>query len=263
MWKTKTTLIFATLFLALIPFVQATGTISDDCHIAIDTDTWLITGQTITFNCDTISYGNNRVTFGESWITSNVDVTLTAWFENNWTNYTVTESGTQQIYTTTMPINVYRDGTKISRNYGWSYESSLFLIEDASSSVAIDFNPETIVQRGGGFSLNVLFRARYNDAPLANCTINVYEIYGYFFIENLLTDEKGEVEQQLPISEYRYIAKYGDLQKNGSFVHSSYQIIWIDFSHNPLDMQAYLRTPLALLIVVLVAIVALVKVRKI
>jgi hypothetical protein len=76
-----------------------------------------------------------KVHFGDYWINaSGRTVHITAWFVNNWTNYTVTGSGIQQIYNGTKPSSVYINGVNTSEGAGWTYSSGTVTITTATSS---------------------------------------------------------------------------------------------------------------------------------
>jgi len=76
----------------------------------------------------------NRWHFGTVWITSTIDMTVTAWFSGDWLNYTVPSSGTQQISNGSKPTGVYLDGVYKLEGFGWTYTDGTLIISGASAS---------------------------------------------------------------------------------------------------------------------------------
>jgi hypothetical protein len=81
-----------------------------------------------------------KVHFGPYWISSSgVGVLITSWFVNGWTNYTVTASGTQQIYHGDQPSTVYINGVNQPLGTGWSYSGGVVTITSAASSASLQW----------------------------------------------------------------------------------------------------------------------------
>jgi len=76
---------------------------------------------------------NQRVHFNNTWIKTNVNISLTSWFTGDWLNYT-SSSGTQQFYVT-KPEEVYFDDVKQTEGTTWSYSDYVLTINPTGTSV--------------------------------------------------------------------------------------------------------------------------------
>ncbi len=77
--------------------------------------------------------------FDATKIRSNVDMAITVFCSGNWTNYTVSGAGVQQIYNGSKPNAVYLDGVSRLEFDGWSYLDGTTTISGSSSAVALYF----------------------------------------------------------------------------------------------------------------------------
>jgi hypothetical protein len=75
---------------------------------------------------------NTTYRFGDCWINSTVVMRVTAYFEGNWLNYTVSSAGTQLVHNDTKPTLVYIDGVSRSEGDGWSYSSGTVTVASVS-----------------------------------------------------------------------------------------------------------------------------------
>lgn len=101
------------------------------------------------FATDINLIGNVTHLLGDEWFkTTSTYATITAWFVNNWVNYTVPGAGIQQIYNGTKPKLVYINGVSAYEGSGWGYMLGIITITGATSSasiywgtVAVDYPP--------------------------------------------------------------------------------------------------------------------------
>lgn len=125
--------------LALASQAQASFFIESGVHIAFHNQADLITGSDMTFNVDTITYGNGSVNIGDRWLNSTCDMTLTAYFEDDWFNYTVSSSGIQYIFNGTKPHSVWINGVNTTEHGGWTYLAGTVTVITTAASVSIDY----------------------------------------------------------------------------------------------------------------------------
>lgn len=135
--KTATIMLLLTVF--LVSQARASFFFESGVHVAFHSGADLVMGADFTFSVDEITYGNGSINIGDVWLNSTCDMTLTAFFQDNWFNYTVTEVGTQQIFNGTKPYNVWIDGVDTDEFGGWNYSSSVISVSTASSSVNMLF----------------------------------------------------------------------------------------------------------------------------
>ena len=87
---------------------------------------------------DPVCFGNGSIVIaGSTWFVSTVDLTLTAYFESNWLNYTVSSVGTQWISNGTAPYSVYLDGVSKGEGSGWTLSGTTIVVSAAGSSASI------------------------------------------------------------------------------------------------------------------------------
>jgi len=97
------------------------------------------TANAITYHLpkNTVIRNGLKVHFGDDWIsTSGTPITVTAYFEANWLNYT-SNAGTQQIHNGTKPTAVYFDGVNQTEGTTWSYAGGTVTTSPSSTNVAI------------------------------------------------------------------------------------------------------------------------------
>lgn len=91
---------------------------------------------------------NQRIHFNNTWIKTNIDITLTSFFTNNWLNYTCTmgppEFGEEQQFYVPEPVAVYFDGAKQTKGTTWTYSdiTETLTIWTTESYVSITWTPE-------------------------------------------------------------------------------------------------------------------------
>jgi hypothetical protein len=90
-------------------------------------------GADFTFQVDEMTYGNGKVEIGDMWFNNTCDMTLTAFNSQNWTNYTVTGAGTQEIYNGTKPNAVWINGVNTTEGAGWTYANGIVTVTTATS----------------------------------------------------------------------------------------------------------------------------------
>jgi len=80
-----------------------------------------------------------KVHFGDYWIsTTGTDIHIMVWFVDDWMNYTVDSSGSQQICNGSKPTSVFLDGVNKTEGDGWSYYGgTITAVTGATSNVAI------------------------------------------------------------------------------------------------------------------------------
>jgi hypothetical protein len=76
-----------------------------------------------------------RVHFNTTWIKTNVNLTVTLWFSNNWFNYSAT-GGTQQLYAS-KPEYVYFDNVEQTENTTWSYSDYVITVNPSGTDVGM------------------------------------------------------------------------------------------------------------------------------
>ena len=145
----RKTLPFLTVTILLLGLVASTFImqthasffIAQSTHIAFHAQADLIMGVDFTFNVDTITYGNGSINIGGAWLNSTCDMTLMAFNSGNWTNYTVTSAGSQQIYNGTKPNRVFLNGILHSEYSGWTYSAGIITVTGATSSASLYWGP--------------------------------------------------------------------------------------------------------------------------
>jgi len=81
---------------------------------------------------------NIQTYFSEStWVNSSVEITVTSLWRNNWFNYTVSGSGTQQIHNGSKPSTVYVDGVAKLEGDGWSYTDGTVTVTGATNNASL------------------------------------------------------------------------------------------------------------------------------
>ncbi len=79
--------------------------------------------------------------FNTTKMKTNIDMTVTVFCSGNWTNYTVSGLGTQQIYNGSKPNRVFLDGILTSEYSGWIYAGGTITVTVATSSVCLYWGP--------------------------------------------------------------------------------------------------------------------------
>jgi len=133
----------------------------------------------------------NRWHFGNVWLTSTADVTITAWFSSDWLNYTVPSSGTQQISNGSKPTAVYFDGVFTAEGDGWTYTGTIItVVTEATSSVGLNWgnNPPAI---GETSAPSTVYANKYE---LLNVTIN--DVDGVANFENCTAQLNSSIQLQ-------------------------------------------------------------------
>jgi len=125
----------------LISAVQA-----DDYHVTSSTQRWDSQADAYINFDDSIlpltfsvlyKDSSQRVHFNDTWIKTNVNITLTAWF-TSWLNYT-SSAGTQQFYVT-KPSAVYFDDVEQTEGTTWSYGDYILTVNPTGTSVGVTWS---------------------------------------------------------------------------------------------------------------------------
>jgi len=82
--------------------------------------------------------------FNSTKIKTTVSMTITVFCGGNWTNYTVSGAGTQNIYNGSKPDTVILDGLSRNENNGWTYSGGTTTVTTATASVNINFGSASI-----------------------------------------------------------------------------------------------------------------------
>ena len=77
--------------------------------------------------------------FNSTKIRTTVSMTITVFCGGNWTNYTVSGAGTQNIYNGIKPTQVWINGVNMMENTGWTYSAGIVTVGLATSTVSIGF----------------------------------------------------------------------------------------------------------------------------
>jgi len=80
---------------------------------------------------------SQRFHFDNYWIKTNVSMTITAWFSNNWLNYTCS-AGTQQ-FLVDKPNRVYFNGVEQTEGTTWSYSGGILTVSPSGTNVAVSW----------------------------------------------------------------------------------------------------------------------------
>jgi hypothetical protein len=142
--KLQKVAVLTCFFLLLTLFFSQTKAsffVEQGFQFAFHSNADLIMGKDFTFSTDAITYGNGSVNIGGVWLTSTCDMNLTAYFENDWLNYTVTTLGAQQIYNGSKPKSILIDAVNCSEGQGWTYFAGTTTVISASS-VAVNWVAE-------------------------------------------------------------------------------------------------------------------------
>lgn len=89
----------------------------------------------------------SRWNFGDYWIRTTGNMTLTSWFAYQWLNYTVS-GGTQEIYCGVKPYTVYFDDVLQTEDVSWSYESGVVTVTPSGTDVAVGFGTKPVAVLG-------------------------------------------------------------------------------------------------------------------
>ena len=142
------------VFFLFVPLVSGAWRIDSSFKIAFGNGAYLSVNAVLSI--DTISYGNNRITFitntasdTDIYLTSTNDLTLTSFpnATNKWFNYTIGSSGTQTVYYG-RPLTVIIDDVERSEGIGWTYNDRLTTVTGALASVYMEFGVGTYVFYG-------------------------------------------------------------------------------------------------------------------
>jgi hypothetical protein len=85
-----------------------------------------------------------KVHFGDCWInTTGTDIHITAWFVNDWMNYTVDGAGTQEIFKGAKPERVYIDGVNTTEGNGWTFNEGTITLTSCTISASLTWTINT------------------------------------------------------------------------------------------------------------------------
>lgn len=93
-----------------------------------------------------------KIHFGDSWIsTVGTSIKITEWFDDDWLNYTVSNSATQEInHEDAKPNRVYVDGALKDEGNMWTYTARVTTVEGATLNVSLYYagSPTTYATKG-------------------------------------------------------------------------------------------------------------------
>jgi hypothetical protein len=190
----------------------------------------------VNFPDKTVAIPNGmKVHLGDVWLESiGTIMYVTKYFVDDWLNYTVDSSGTQEIYYTSEPIAAYVDGSHHAKGDGWTYTSNVITVTVATSQVSLNFATATTIENPSipqtAWPQNVHFKATLNAKPVEGCQIRVYTKTYNEYRMTLMTNAKGEALGTLEPGEYHWTAEYKQLKQSGDFIHIEEETIPIDFS---------------------------------
>lgn len=141
MRKTLPFLTVTILLLGLTGQAFATYTIDKPTYFASNNGSYITFDSTLlplTFS--TLYRGSDGYwNFNTTKIKTTVDMTVTVFCGDNWTNYTVSGAGVQNIYNGSKPTTVILDGLSRIENNGWTYSSGTTTVTGATVSASISF----------------------------------------------------------------------------------------------------------------------------
>lgn len=133
-------------------------------------------GSYITFNTNILPLvlttlyrdTDTRWYFDNTWITTTTDLTIDVFHSSNWLNYSVSSSGTQQVYYATKPNTVYIDSIIKGEADGWTWSSGTTTITEATNDVNIYYGTVTFTL--GEFAADATVYA--NNYTFVNATVH-------------------------------------------------------------------------------------------
>lgn len=262
------------LLLSFSPFASASTFYDTGQCLEFGNGAFLIMGKPFLFAADTVTFGNNLVEIGSANIYSTVDITLQAFFEDNWFNYTVSSLGTQQIQNGTKPIHVYINDADKAEGNGWSTLLSVVIISAAGpgDSVAVYWNvvesPYRTDQGPHSITYPLLnFHVQDGNNPLQYCVVRVYGEDEGEFIGSWISGQDGYCTQrEIPEGKYTYKAEYQMSPVQGNWTHSKDETVQIVFgspgSTPGLSFRESILKIVIALGVIIAAVFALVKVKS-
>ena len=146
MRKTLPLLTVSLLLIGLVGSAFATTIIDKPTFFASSNGSYITFGSSLlplTFS--TLYRGSDGYwNFNSTKIRTTVSMTITVFCGGNWTNYTVSGAGTQNIYNGSKPDTVYIDGLSRNENNGWTYSGGTTTVTTATASVNINFGSANI-----------------------------------------------------------------------------------------------------------------------
>lgn len=150
-WLNPRKLVILTVFLALA-FFLVSSVEARTYYITRPTYFPSRTGSYVTFDTSLLPLSfttlyrdtSTRWHFNSYWLTTTTDMNVTAWFTDNWLNYTVDGAGTQEIHNGTKPMTVYFDDVEQTEGDTWSYADGTVTVTTSATEVAILWGIETL-----------------------------------------------------------------------------------------------------------------------
>ena len=143
MRKTLPFLTVSLLLIGLVGSAFATTIIDKPTYFASSNGSYITFGSSLlplTFS--TLYRGSDGYwNFNSTKIKTTIDLSVTVFCSGNWTNYTISGVGTQDIYNGSKPNAVYLDGILRVENNGWTYSSGITTVTNALSTVALNWGP--------------------------------------------------------------------------------------------------------------------------
>jgi len=143
MQKTLPFLTVTILLLGLVGSAFATTTIDKPTYFASSNGSYItFSPSLLPLTFSTLYRGSDGYwNFNTTKIKTNVDMTVTVFCSGNWTNYTVSGAGTQDIYNGTKPNRVFLNGILHSEYSGWTYSAGIITVTGATSSASLYWGP--------------------------------------------------------------------------------------------------------------------------
>lgn len=188
------------------------------------------------FPTDINLVGNVTYHFGDEYFsTTSSYATITAWFVDNWVNYTVSGAGTQTIYNGSKPLYVLIDGTQSTETNGWTYAGGVVTVTSATYAVCMSFDsvsvsPAVDTGTGGtGGSYQLIWIILLNGNMVDGADIKLIDAaYGWYVAE--LSTVDGQASQDLPSGTYNYTVTWKEFEVKGTLIHDCDETVSVDLA---------------------------------
>jgi len=208
--------------------------------------------------------------FNTTKIKTTVDMTVTVFCSGNWTNYTISGAGTQNIYNGSKPSAVYLDGVSHAENDGWTYTTGTVTVTSATANVKLNFGAASVTEEerdgGGGYSSSLIeigFLVLLKNAPVEGAQIMLLDVDTNMTLYTMYSDGTGYASTTLKPQEYWLKCEYGEYKvlKKLEIVNQPNQIIHVNLDENEV-WQFQLSLSLIGIVVIVLVCVAVVYARS-
>ena len=169
---------------------------------------------------------DGKIHLGSQWVASTRDLTLSAWQESNWINYTVSGYGTEQIFNGSKPVHAWIDGQDCEEGNKWTYASSIATITEATSTVSLYYDVIDTTSREDQGVPSVTYPSvnfyvlDAEGRPVGNCLISMYTRLGDF-VGSFVSQEDGYcMPRQIEEGDYSYRAGYKKYRSVSHYVEA-------------------------------------------